>query len=180
MGKRIDIIGVRPKKLDVLDQSKRRIDPPELAAALDANPTGQRASLSLDPIALAELGTQLLHRLRSSGGRPAIADATVNCRVPFSAEDIKTLEYMVVQIGGSTGTKPSIGQLVSVIVHRCLAQFDLDTNMEIALASAGTEPGVNLPAWRRLFPSILDLPGVANRAKLVAEREMPLMMADAA
>jgi len=117
MAEKINIVGAKPKKIEVADQPKRRIDPAELAAALGANPIGPRVTGSVDPIALAELGTQLLHRLRSSGGRPALADATVNCRVPLSAEDISTLETMVAQIGVSTGAKPSVGQLVSVVVR---------------------------------------------------------------
>lgn len=117
MAKKINIVGTKPKKLEVLDQPKRRMEPRELAAALGANPSGQQVSANLDPIALAELGTQLLHRLHSSGGRPALADATVNCRVPLSAEDVKALENMVSRIGESTGAKPSVGQLASVIVR---------------------------------------------------------------
>src|SRR5206468_6337374 len=101
MAKKVHIIGAKPRKIAVLDQPKRRIEPPELAAALGADPSGQQAPGNVDPIALAELGTQLLDRLRSSGGRPALADATVNCRVPLSAEDIKTLETMVAQISES-------------------------------------------------------------------------------
>src|SRR5438093_150127 len=99
MAKKITIVGAQPKKIGVVDQPKRRIEPAELAAALGANPCGRQASGDLDPIALAELGTQLLHRLRSSGGRPALSDATETCRVPLSAEDIKTLENMLSQIG---------------------------------------------------------------------------------
>jgi hypothetical protein len=123
MAKKINIVGANPKKIEVVDRPKRRIEPEELAAALGANPCGQQISGDLDPIALAELGTQLLDQLRSSGGRPALADATVNCRVPLSAEDIKTLENMVSRIGESTGAKPSIGQLVSVIVRLHLNAF---------------------------------------------------------
>ena len=117
MAKKITIVGAKPKKIDVVDQPKRRIAPTEFAAALGANPTGQQAPGNLDPIALAELGSQLLNRLRSSGGRPALADATIHCRVPLSAEDVQTLENMVSHIGASTGAKPSVGQLVSVIVR---------------------------------------------------------------
>lgn len=117
MARKINIVGASPRKIEVVDQPKRRIAPEELAAALGANPTGQPVPRNLDPIALAELGTQLVHRLRSSGGRPALADATVNCRVPLSAEDVKTLERMLAHIGASTGVKPSVGQLASVIVR---------------------------------------------------------------
>jgi len=117
MAKKINIVGANPKKIEVVDQPKRRIDPAEFAAALGANPSGQQASGNLELIGLAELGTQLLDRLRSSGGRPALADATINCRVPLSAEDVHALEEMLAHIGKSTGTKPSIGQLASVIVR---------------------------------------------------------------
>lgn len=117
MAKKINVVGAKPKKIEIVDQPKRRIDPAELAAALGAKPLGSQAPRDLDPLALAELGTQLLNRLRSSGGRPALADAAVNCRVPLSAADVKTLETMVAQIGDSAGAKPSVGQLVSVIVR---------------------------------------------------------------
>src|SRR5258708_677941 len=106
MAKKINIVGAKPKKIEVVDQPKRRIEPSDLATALGANPTGEQAPGNLDPIALAELGTQFLNRLRSSGGRPALADTTINCRVPLSAEDVQTLEHMVSHIGASNATSP--------------------------------------------------------------------------
>ncbi|GEM_PF-2507370 len=180
MAKKIDIVGAKPKRIEIVDQPKRRIEPADLAAALGANPDGQQVLGDLDPIALAELGTQLLNRLRSSGGRPALADATVNCRVPLSAEDIQTLESMVAQLGESTSAKPSVGQLVSVIVRRYLAEIASGTTRRIELGSGAGAMEVALPAWGTLFPSIPDLQEVAARARLVAQREMPLMMAEAA
>jgi hypothetical protein len=117
MAKKIDIVGAKPKKIEIVDKPKRRISPEEFAGALGATSLGPQISGDLDPIALAELGMQLLNRLRSSGGRPALADATEVCRVPLTVEDAKTLETMVAQIGDSTGAKPSVGQLVSVIVR---------------------------------------------------------------
>jgi hypothetical protein len=117
MADKINIVGAKPRKIKVIDKPRRRIEPQEVAAALGADPNGQKVLGNLDPISLAELGSQLLHRLRSSGGRPALGDATVNCRVPLSAEDVETLENMVAHIGASTGAKPSVGQLASVIVR---------------------------------------------------------------
>lgn len=66
MAKKINMIGAKPKEIEIIDQPKRSIDPAEFALALDANPTRQQISGNPDPIALAELGTQLLDRLRSS------------------------------------------------------------------------------------------------------------------
>ncbi|MFO0966867.1 MAG: hypothetical protein U0793_14940 [Gemmataceae bacterium] len=116
MAKKVEIVGANPKKIEITDKSKRRIEPDELATALGASEAA-RSAPSLDLISLAELGTQLLSRLRSSGGRPALADATEICRVPLSAADIKTLEEMVAQIEKSSGAKASVGQLVSAIVR---------------------------------------------------------------
>jgi hypothetical protein len=123
MTKKIEIVGTQPRKIVILDRPKKRMDPEQFAAALGSTRMGVQAKANLDAIALAELGTQLSSRLRSSGGRPALEDAAVNCRVPLSAEDEKILEGMVAQIGQSTGAKPSVGQLVSVIVHQYLTEI---------------------------------------------------------
>jgi hypothetical protein len=120
MAKKIEIVGANPRKIEVVDRPKRRIEPAELAAALGAKPAEGQAPGNADLIGLAELGTQLLDRLRSSGGRPALADATINCRVPLSADDMKALEALVAQVGEATGAKPSVGQLVSVLVRQHL------------------------------------------------------------
>src|SRR6266404_5926489 len=117
MTKKIEIVGAKPKKIEITDKLKRRIEPAELAAALGANLAGQRSGGNLDLIDLAELGTLLLSRLRSSRGRPALADATEICRGPLSAADMKRLEGMVAQIEEFSGAKPSVGQLASVIVR---------------------------------------------------------------
>jgi hypothetical protein len=120
MAKKIEIVGAKPKKVEIVDQPKRRIEPSELAAALGANPAGGQTAGNLDLISLAEIGTQLLGRLRSSGGRPALTDATELCRVPLSAEDLKALEKITDQIAQASGTKPSPGQVASIIVREYL------------------------------------------------------------
>jgi hypothetical protein len=122
MAKRIQIVGAKPKRIEVLDQPRRRIDPAELAAALGANPTAGQSAEHLDLITLAELGTQLLDRLRSSGGRPALADATEICRVPLSTDDLTALERINEQIEQATGTKASLGQVASAIVREYLTK----------------------------------------------------------
>src|SRR5260370_28407163 len=103
MAKKINITGREPKGMSVVEKPQRRIEPAELAAALGAEPCAERVGENLDLISLAELGTQLLRRLRSSGGRPALSDATELCRVPLSAEDMKVLERIGAQIEQETG-----------------------------------------------------------------------------
>src|SRR5438067_10653117 len=121
MAKKINVVGSHPTRIRVLDKPRRRIEPVELAAALGAEPCGERLGANLDPISLAELGTQLLRRLRSSGGRPALCDATEFCRVPLTAEDMKALEKIGAQIKQKTGAKPSPGQIASIIVRDYLS-----------------------------------------------------------
>lgn len=179
MAKKLVVIGAKPKKIKVVDQPKRRLDPADLAAALGANPDGQPTHGISDPLALAEVGAQLLARLRSSGGRPSLIDATVNCRVPLSAEDVRTLEAMVAHIVVSTGARPSVGQMVSIIVHRSLADLTSDSTKRIDTLPVGGVGSI-LPGWRSLFPNVPDLNEVTARARSVARRKMPLMITYAA
>jgi hypothetical protein len=135
MTKRIEVVGSQPKKIKLIDQPKRRIEPSELAAALGAKPVAKVDPGSLDLIALADLGTALLQRLRSTGGRPALADATEACRVPLSADDVRRLEEIGVQIEEAMGTKPSPGQIASVILR-----MQLDALNKVGAGTpAGTE-----------------------------------------
>ncbi len=52
MTNRINIIGAKPKKINVLDQPKRRIEPSVLAAALGVATISSQTGKGLDPIAL--------------------------------------------------------------------------------------------------------------------------------
>jgi hypothetical protein len=95
----------------------------------------------------------------------------------LAVEDVEALEAIVARIAGSTGTRPSVGQMASVIVRKYLAELAPDQEGHV---SARVQAETTLPAWQKLFPSVPGLQEVAARAALVAERELPLMMADAA
>jgi hypothetical protein len=128
MAKKINVTGKAARRIEVSGKPQRRIEPEEFATALGAEAVGEAHAPNLGPVALAALGSELLKRLRSSGGRPALADATEICRVPLSAEDVKTLEVMVAQLEKSSGAKPSVGQLVSVIVREHLKALQPGSN----------------------------------------------------
>ena len=117
MAKKVKVIGTQPKRVRVVDRPQRRIEPSELAAALGAEPCGERFSGQLDPISLAEIGNELLKRRRSTGGRPSLADATERCKVPLSKEDVAALEEIVAAIERATGSKPALGEIASVIIR---------------------------------------------------------------
>jgi hypothetical protein len=191
MAKKIIVTGKPARRIEVTGNPKRRIEPEEFAAALGAEPVGEVHASSLDPLALAALGSELIKRLRSSGGRPALADATEICRVPLSAEDIKTLERIVTQLAESSGAKPSVGQLVSVIVRAHLQALkgstrgnQKETAMPIAagpLTKVGPDFRTATPSdWRTSFPDVRDIATVADCAQNLAEAKMPLMLREAA
>jgi hypothetical protein len=117
MTKKVHITGKAVERIEVTGRAMRRIEPSELAEVLGAEPCGERVAGDLDPIALAQLGNELIKRLRSSGGRPTLQDASERCKVPLSREDIKALEEIVTEIERSTGTRPSLGQIASVILR---------------------------------------------------------------
>src|SRR6266536_1726484 len=171
MAKKSEIVGAKPKKIEIVNRAKRRVEPAELAAALGAVPCGERIPGNLDLIGLAELGTQLLARLRSSGGRPALTDATEICRVPLSAADLKTLEEMVAQLEGSSGAKPSVGQLVSVIVRSYLET--LKALPAPATAGDALKGEVEQPISKTTLQQMIDEPLTPLREKVTRlEREL--------
>lgn len=180
MPKRIEIVGAKAKRIKNKSQSRRHIDSTELAAALGANLADRQVAGNLDPIALADLGTQLLSRLRSSGGRPALTDANEFCRVPLSAEDVKNLEDIVAQIEWSTGTKPSVGQVVGVIVRKYLTELSTRPLSSIGLVATIDRMEMPICTSGVSFPSVSNFENVTACARDLARRQMPLMIADAA
>jgi hypothetical protein len=82
MAKKIIIVGKEAKRVEVIGRPMRRIEPEESAAALGAEPCGERLGPSADLLTLAALGSQLIQRLRSSGDRPSSDDTTERGKVP--------------------------------------------------------------------------------------------------
>ena len=117
MSKKIISVGDKAERIVNTGRALPRIEPSEIAAGLGAEPCGVRGSAPLDPIALAALGNELITRLRSTGGRPALSDASELCKVPLSVEDIAALESIIVAIEKATGRRPSLGQVAGVVLR---------------------------------------------------------------
>ncbi len=162
MAKKINITGRQPKRIRVVDKPQRRIEPAELAAALGAEPCAERVGENLDLISLAELGTQLLRRLRSSGGRPALSDATEFCRVPLSAEDMKVLERIGAQIEQETGAKPSPGQIASIIVRGYLSKGSGNVQDLADIATLERKVNEQLDSIAASIPNLAEIVNDAN------------------
>jgi hypothetical protein len=115
MAKKINIVGKKLERIEVKGAALPRIEPTELAAALDAESCGE-IHANLNILALGELGNELLKRLRSTGGRPALEGTTERCKVPLSPEDIAKLEQIIAIMEAETGKRPALGQIASVIL----------------------------------------------------------------
>lgn len=122
MTKKIKITGKGADRINITGKALPHIEPAEFAAALGAEPCCVSMSGGLDAIAIGAIGQELLKRLRSTGGRPALEDADQICKVPLSAADVAALERIGEAIGEQTGTKPSLGQIASVILREQLVK----------------------------------------------------------
>lgn len=92
-----------------------RISASEVAAALGAEVVGDRLEDVLAPITLFAVREELLKRLHSSGGRPALAGTTLRAKIPLSEEEWSQLERMAIAVA-SQGFTPSAGQVASVLL----------------------------------------------------------------
>ena len=117
MTKKVNIVGKSLEQIESTGRDLPRVEPAEFAAALGAEPCGERHSAHLDLISLGELGNELIRRLRSTGGRPSLEGATERCKVPLSPGDIADLEQIINAIEAKTGTRPALGQIASVILR---------------------------------------------------------------
>jgi len=135
MKEKIVVTGPKPPRITDTGPQPRRISPAEFAAALGAEPCDVRLEGDAGPITLASVGVELLKRLRSSGGRPGLPDATQRCKVPLSETDVSALADIVGAIERATGARPSLGQIASVILR-----MHLETLREAAQEKETTRP----------------------------------------
>ncbi len=107
------------------------LEPNEVAAALGADPV-LRAKLEplLGPVTLLALRTELANRLRSTGGRPALAGADMRAKVPLADGEWKELDEMAAALS-TPGCSPSAGQvagaLLSLSVRAVKSQLAAET-----------------------------------------------------
>lgn len=141
MAKKVVVTGVPAARIEISGNRQRRIEAESIVAALGAEEIQLPCVAALDQIGVAALGTELVRRLRSSGGRPALVDATEICRVPMSTSDLRAIERITDEIAAATGTKPSAGQVISVLIHQYLAAFQANEHSGQTLNQAKTNAG---------------------------------------
>lgn len=107
---------VRP--IQTTPSTIRKVDPAKVAAALGAEPTGERVPHA-GPLTLYALRTELYRRRQSSGGRPGIAGTDQRVKIPVSDHDWARLEALAAELSGP-GSSPSAGQVASILLSLAL------------------------------------------------------------
>lgn len=96
-----------------------RVDPGELAKALGAASVPGAVVEAGSPIGLFALRRALASRLRSSGGRPALAGTSRRAKVPLSDDEWARIERIAEDVSQS-GINTTAGQVASVLLHLAL------------------------------------------------------------
>jgi hypothetical protein len=96
-----------------------RVSPAQVQEALGAEVAPARLEEALGPITLFAVRQELVSRLQSSGGRPALEGATRRAKVPLSDEEWSQLEGLAATVA-SPGFAPSAGQVASVLLSLAL------------------------------------------------------------
>ena len=120
MPEKVNVVGVKATRIRNTGSTQRRLDPAEVAAALGAEPLHVSSGKDPGPLSLAALGSVLLERLRSTGGRPALVGATQRAKVPLGEDDVERLEKVAQVVGDFLGFRPSLGQVASIILSTYL------------------------------------------------------------
>jgi hypothetical protein len=119
MTKRIRNIGPTYKRIRNTGPTLPRLDPSKVAAALGAEPAGETLEDVLSPITLFLVRQELVKRLQSSGGRPALSGVTRRAKIPLSDADWAELEELAAAVS-SPGFAPTAGQMASVLLTLAL------------------------------------------------------------
>lgn len=115
MADRIEIVHPKVERIEIVGPTARRIEPEEFAAALGAEPVGEKLPEGTDLISLAHLGNELLQRRRSKDTASLGAAA-------LSRDDLAALSDIAATVERATGSRSSLGQLA-----HALRRMDADT-----------------------------------------------------
>ena len=96
-----------------------RIDPAQVQQALGAEEVPAAVAEAMAPLTLFALREELVNRLQSSGGRPALMGTTRRAKIPLSDDEWDKLEELAAAVG-SPGFAPSAGQVAGVLLSLSL------------------------------------------------------------
>jgi hypothetical protein len=97
----------------------RRIDPAQVQQALGAEEAPAGLAEALAPLTLFALREELVNRLQSNGGRPALVGTTRRAKIPLNDDEWEKLEELAAAMA-APGFAPSAGQVASVLLSLSL------------------------------------------------------------
>jgi len=111
----------------ILDSSEvlRRIEPSRVQSALGAAESGFVVRAVGSPLALTQVRQELMERLRSTGGRPSLADTSRRVKVPLGEHQWQELEEIAAEVS-TPEFAPSAGQIASVLITLSLRSLRED------------------------------------------------------
>ena len=123
MAKRIVDTSVAAKSLYDTSKTGDIIDPGKLAEALQAELIGSCENPTSTPISILAIQRELLTRLRSSGGRPALSCTTRRQKIPLTDTEWEKLQRLAEQFAKVQVTATP-GQIASILIHCALKNLD--------------------------------------------------------
>lgn len=112
----------RAPRIKSVGPKARRVGREELTEALGAE-HGGGAVRHGSPAATFALYQELVHRLRSTGGRRRIAGTTRRQKIPIGEADWTVLKYLATRCR-SEEQRPTPGQVASVLLRRAITEVD--------------------------------------------------------
>lgn len=96
-----------------------RVEAAQVQAALGAETFAGKLDELLAPLTLYAVREELVRRLQSSGGRPALEGTSRRAKIPLSEQQWLQLEELAAAVS-SPGFAPSAGQVASVLLTAAL------------------------------------------------------------
>jgi hypothetical protein len=140
MAKKIRSTDSGRKRIGDLGPAARRIDPAVVAEALGGEETGIPLGREGGPVSSFQIRSELLSRLQSSGGRPALKDASRRVKIPVTESQWQELEDLAASFT-DLGFVPSAGQVASVLLSLSLPAAKSEPNRirsELRVRAAAT------------------------------------------
>lgn len=109
--------GNRPRIKD-LSKKSPKIDRDVITASFGAVPVGSTRDRNDVSWTLAYVAREIDQRLRSTGGRPALAGTDQKLKVPVTKDDRMRLEAIA-----GTHSKVAPSQIASILLHMAIAEF---------------------------------------------------------
>ena len=113
-------------KIKVTTKTAERIEPPELAKALGAEPTGERVNVSPSSPTGRAMRQEIYQRLRSNGGRPALEGSERRQKIPLSGADWARLCAAADRFTDDQ-VKPTPGQVAAILLRKGLDALEQET-----------------------------------------------------